>query len=123
MDHAMKQGLQRLGKYGAMNGYGTFGAECKPGFYELKVLGYPTGQCVPSSGTLIEAVQGATAGAFASGVATSPATIQAGRAAAGQALGEKIINFYANQPVLAWSGTAAIAAFVVYGGMKFLRGG
>ena len=120
MNKNMMRGLGRLGKYGSMSGYGTFGAECKPGFYQLKIFGVPTGQCLPTGSTALEAAQAGAAGAVATGVATSPATQAAATSAAGQAIGQRIISFYQQQPVVAIGSTLAVGALLVYGTMKAL---
>lgn len=120
MNKNMMRGLGRLGKYGSMSGYGTFGAECQPGFYQLKVFGVPTGQCLPTGTTLREGLESGAAGVLATGVATSPATQAAATSAAGQAIGQRIIGFYQKQPVVAIGSTLAVGALLVYGTMKAL---
>ena len=105
---------------GQMNG--SMGSDCPPGYYRLKVFGVDTGQCLPSSSTAIAAAQGGVLSSVGTGVASSPATATAVQGAAANAIGTKIVNFYKNQPVLAYGATAVIALFFVYGGMSFLRG-
>ena len=101
---------------------GTMGADCKPGYYELKVAGIPTGQCLPTSSTALSAAQGGVVSAVGTGVASSAATQAALQSAAAQTLGEKIISFYKTKPAIAWGGTAAVVALVIYGGLSFIRG-
>lgn len=122
MDRNMMRGLGRLGKYGSMSGFGTMGIECKPGYYEAKIFGVPTGQCVPTSGALLDTALEAWTGAVATGVATSPATQAAAHGLISQALGDKILAFYKNQPVLAVGSTVVVGGLLVYGLMSFVRG-
>lgn len=142
MNQMTMRGIGRLGGLGGMGGYGSmgmerpsdmnripyggmagqFGADCPEGYYKLKVFGFDTGQCLPTGSTALDAAQGGVAASVGTGVATSPATQSAATAAAGSALGQKIIGFYKNNPALAWGGTAAVLALVVYGGMSFIRG-
>ena len=112
----------------AMNGYGMsmnggeMGITCQPGYYELKVVGIATGQCLPNLAT---ATAGATKGVstvVGTGVASSPATQAALTSAASETLGRKIINFYTEKPVMAWGATAAVVALVAFGGLTLIRG-
>ena len=111
-----------------MNGYGTsmhggeMGISCQPGYYELKVGGIPTGQCLPNLAT---AASGATKGlstAVGTGVASSPATQAALTSVASEKLGQKIINFYTEKPMIAWGATISVIALVAFGGLTLLKG-
>ena len=119
MDSAMRRGLGRLGKYGSMSGFGTMGIECKPGYYPEPIF---KKFCVPTSGELAKQAEETFARSIGVGIATSPTTQAAVTGAAGQALGDKIIAFYKNQPVIAIGSTVAVGGFLVYGLMSFLRG-
>lgn len=101
---------------------GGMGADCPQGYYEAKIFGISTGQCVPNLSTLADAATQGAAGAVGSGVAQSPATQQAATAAAGSALGSKIISFYKDKPLVAYGLTGVVALLVIYGGMSFIRG-
>lgn len=142
MNASTMRGMGRLGAFGGFGNYGTMGlerpsdasfaprralsgpmgAECPEGFYRLKVFGIDTGQCLPTGSTAVDAAKSGALSSVGTGVASSPATQAAATSAAGSALGQKIISFYKNKPVLAWGGTAAVAALVIYGGMSFIRG-
>lgn len=113
------KGMGRLGHYSDFAG---MGADCPAGYYEAEVFGVKTGQCVPSLSTIVSGAQGGVLQTVAAGTAQSPATAQAAQNAAANAIGTKIINFYKTKPLIAWGTTAAVAAFVVYGGLSFLRG-
>jgi hypothetical protein len=110
-----------------MNGYscmnGTMGAaKCPEGFYELKVGGIATGQCLPTSATLAKGAQAGAVGVVGTGTAVSPSTQAAVQSLAAQTLGDRIIKFYREKPAIAWGSTAAVVALVVRGGMSFIRG-
>jgi len=59
----------------------------------------------------------------ASNLAQSSSVQTAAQTAAGNALGTNIMNFYTQNPVLAWTITAGVALFVVYGLMSFAKPG
>jgi hypothetical protein len=101
---------------------GTMGTTCPPGYYDLQVLGVNTGQCLPTLNTAATAAETAVSAATGAGIAQSAATQSALQNAAASAFGTKVLNFYKAQPVLAWGLTAGVAAFVVYGGLSFIRG-
>lgn len=111
-------GMGRLGSYSDFAGMGA----CPEGYYDLKILGVSTGQCLPNLRQVTEGVQSGVLETVGTGVAQSPATAQAAQSAAANALGTKIVGFYKNNPALAWGTTAAVAALLVYGGMSFIRG-
>ena len=119
MNRRMMQGLGRLGSYSDFAG--GMGA-CPEGYYDLKIFGVSTGQCAPSLSTVTSGAQSGALSTVATGVAKSPATSAAIQSATAQTLGNKIVGFYKNQPVMAWGLTAGVIALVVYGGMSFVRG-
>ncbi len=112
------RGMGRLGSYSDFAGMGA----CPDGYYDLKILGASTGQCLPKLSTVSSGIQSGALSTVATGVAQSPATSQAAQSAAANAIGTKIVNFYKNNPTMAWGATAAVAALLVYGGMSFVRG-
>jgi hypothetical protein len=116
---AEMNGIGRLGSYSDFAG--GMGA-CPEGYYELEIFGVKSGQCVPNLRTITEGAQSGVMQSVGTGVAQSPATQTAATTAAGNALGQKIFNFYKEKPMVAWGLTAGVALFVVYGGMSFLRG-
>ncbi len=101
---------------------GGMGAACPTGFYEAKIFGFPTGQCIPDLGTLVDGAQGGIMQTVGTGVANSPGTQTAATTAAANALGAKILAFYKNNPMMAIGLTVAVGGLVVYGTMSFLRG-
>lgn len=111
-----------------MNGYGMsmnggeMGITCQPGYYELKVAGFPTGQCLPTGSTAVASATKGVSSAVGTGVASSPTTQAAITSAASEKLGQKIINFYTEKPMIAWGSTLAVVALIAYGGLTFIRG-
>lgn len=116
-----KNGMKGMGRLGSYSDFAGMGA-CPEGYYEASVFGIKTGQCVPNLSTLVEGAQSGALETVGTGVAQSPATAQAAQNAAASAIGTKIVNFYKNNPAMAWGATAAVAALLVYGGMSFIRG-
>lgn len=113
--------LSQMGEYDVHTQQGQMGAACQPGYYPLKIFGVDTGQCVPDSGTLANQAAGSAITSIATGVATSPATIQAGKTAVANSLGQKIMDFYTKKPAVAIGVTVALGALVVYGFMSFAK--
>lgn len=112
MNARQLKGLGRLGSYSDFAG--GMGAECKEGFYDLKIFGVSTGQCVPSLSTLTSGVQSGALSTIATGVATSPATQAAAQNVAAQTFGNKVFSYVKQHPYM----TAGIAA-VVAGALLF----
>lgn len=93
----------------------------------MKHYGIGAYELIPGSGIFVpdigELSAGATKGVAATtgqSLAKSAGVQQAGREAAGTAIGQKLVNFYTQSPLVAWGTTAAVAALLVYGGMEFL---
>lgn len=97
------------------------GADCAPGYYETELFGIKTGVCVPTAETLAKQAAAGAISSVASGAASSPGVIAAAESAGAAALGQRIINFYKEKPVIAFGATAAVLALVVYGTMSFLK--
>lgn len=114
MNHARlrRQGMSRLSGMG----------DCQPGYYELKVLGFDTGQCAPNLSTVETAAGAGVTSAVGTGVANSSGTQAAVSSAAASAFGTSVMNFYKNNTAVAIGVTVAVGALLVYGGMSFLRG-
>lgn len=103
-------------------GMGRLGmGTCPDGYYDLKVLGFDTGQCLPNLSTAANAAAGGVTGSVGTGVANSAATQSAISSAAASALGTKVINFYKNNPVVAIGATVAVGGLLIYGAMSFLK--
>ena len=96
-------------------GRGMGAANCQPGYYEAEIFGIKTGQCLPSSGTLLNAAQGAVVSTTATGIANSQATQTAVANAAAASLGVKILNFYKQKPVIAYGATALVVLLTLAG--------
>ena len=106
---------------GRLNGMG--GTTCPAGYYQLKFLGIPTGQCVPSLDTLKDIGTGALTTGLATGAAGSTSNQAAALAAGQQTAAKKFFDFVGRNKTLVIGGAAVASLLLVYGGMSFLRGG
>ncbi len=96
-------GMGRLGMAG-----GQMGLTCAAGMYPDPILG---AVCVPSSGTLLNQVEGA----FATGVATT-STVQAAAAnAATQSTATALVNYVKAHPFIVGGAVLAVAALAFAG--------
>lgn len=87
----------------------------KEGHYEL----FPgSGIWLPNSGTLIDAATGGALDQVAQGLAESEGVQQGAITAAGNKLGQKIVRFYSEQPIIAIGSTIAIGSLVAFGIFK-----
>lgn len=118
-ENSMK-GMGRLGSYSDFAG--GMGAECQPGYYDLKIFGISTGQCAPTLSTLTEGAQSGALSTVATGVATSPATQAAAESGAVQAVATKSWSYIKEHPYMVAGGVAAAVLLIIYGGMSFARG-
>ena len=113
------KGLGRLGSYSDFAG--GLGA-CPEGYYQPSIFGIKLDQCVPNLSVLAEGAQSGALATVGEGVAQSPGTQRALEAGVASKLGTTIVNFYKNQPVVAWGVTGLAALMLVYGGLSFVRG-
>jgi len=98
------------------------GATCQPGYYNLKVFGIDTGQCLPTLSTAASGAQSGVVGTVATGVATSPTNISAAKEAGITALANKSIAYVKAHPVMIASVIGGIAILAMYGTGKLAFG-
>lgn len=89
--------------------------DCKPGYFQ--VIPGADWSCAPNSDTLIKQ-ELAKVGAQA---AQTEAVKEASIAAAGEALGTKIVRFYRQNPVIAWGLTAGVVGLMYVGAKSFMK--
>lgn len=97
-----------------LNG-GMGATTCQPGFYNLKVLGIDTGQCLPALSTATSAAQSGVLSSVGTGVATSSTNVAAAKEAGIAALSTKIAAQVKAHPVM-------IASVIVGAGLLSLYG-
>jgi hypothetical protein len=72
------------------------------------------GVTVPDIGELASGAKSGAMNTVATGAATSPSVIAAGKTAIGNSLGNKIIDFYTQKPVIAIASTLAVVGAIMY---------
>jgi hypothetical protein len=107
-------------QYATMSG--GMGATCQPGYYDLKILGFETGQCVPNLATATSAAQAGAASSLATGVATSPANIAAAKQAGISASANAAVAYVKKHPVMIASVVGGVALLALYGTGKLAFG-
>jgi len=105
-----------------MNG-GGMGTTCQPGYYNLKVLGIDTGQCLPSLSTATTAVESGLTSSVATGAATSSANIAAAKQAGITAAANNLVAYVKAHPIIVASvlGSVGLLAFYGFGKLSFGR--
>lgn len=93
---------------------------CPTGFYRLKVLGIDTGQCLPTSGTLVTGAQSGAAGTVATGIATNPSN-QAAALNAAQTMGVNTIVEKIKAHPIATASIVGVIAILALNGMGIVR--